>query len=248
MLKIYICEDNQIQLNYITNIVKNYLLMELREDYFYYSTTNPYSLIEKQRQTKGTGLYFLDIDLHSDITGLQLAAEIRQYDPRGYIVFITTHDEMLPLTFAYKVEAMDYILKEQNDLLSKRIIDCIQAAVKAEETLQAKNNQLLSIKLDNIILQINQDDIVLIESDEAPHKLVIHTTHGIKRMSGSLKVIQTSLNKCFHRCHNSTIVNIHHVISFNPEKRILMLDNGDSCPVSFRYLRLIRSALYNSKK
>lgn len=243
MINIYICEDDLAQLDYLSHIIKNYLLIEQLEDYFHCATPDPYILIKELSNTEGTGLYFLDIDLHSDITGLELAAKIRQYDPRGYIVFITTHDEMLPLTFTYKVEAMDFIQKDLPNSLPERIIQCIQTALKTEKTIQAQSHHILSIRLEHTIFQINQNDIVLIESDNIPHKLIIHTTNGVKRISGSLKDIQASLDNRFHRCHNSTIVNIGHVISYHPEKRLLQLDNGENCLVSFRFSRTIRSLL-----
>ena len=51
-------------------------------------------------------------DLGADINGINLGEEIRQLDPTGYIIFITTHAELSHLTFKYKVEALDYIIKD----------------------------------------------------------------------------------------------------------------------------------------
>ncbi len=90
------------------------------------STDNPEELIEQLKKSENTGLYFLDIDLKSSKNGLMLAKEIREYDPRGFIVFITSHSEMSFITFQYKVEALDFILKNDPHQLQHRICECIE--------------------------------------------------------------------------------------------------------------------------
>ena len=52
-----------------------------------------------------TGIYFLDVDLKSDINGIKLGSKIREKDTRGFIIFTTTHLEMSYFAFKYKVEA-----------------------------------------------------------------------------------------------------------------------------------------------
>ena len=58
------------------------------------------------------------------MTGLTLAQEIRKYDPRGFIIFVTTHSEMSYMTFIYKLEALDFILKDEPKELPKIILHC----------------------------------------------------------------------------------------------------------------------------
>ena len=111
MLKAFICEDNKNQREKLTKIIEDIILIENYDMDLGLSTSDPYELINSITGTTNTGIYFLDVDLHSDINGIQLAEKIREHDPRGFIVFITTHAEMSYLTFIYKVEAMDYIIK-----------------------------------------------------------------------------------------------------------------------------------------
>lgn len=110
MLPIYICEDNSVQLSYFEKIINNYLLMEELDMEIVCATTSPEEILKVQSRFHGIGLYFLDIELNSDMDGFGLAEEIRKKDPRGYIVFITTHSELSYLSFERHVEAMDYIL------------------------------------------------------------------------------------------------------------------------------------------
>lgn len=243
MIPIYICEDNQQQLAAYAQTVKNRLLFEETGLTLALATPDPYALLKTLRETKTTGLYFLDIDLQTDIDGLKLAQQIRALDPRGYIVFITTHSEMLALTFQYKVEAMDFILKDQPDQIPTRTRQCIDAVSANDMALQRQNSNLITLKIDNVTLHIRQSDIVFIESDSAPHKLTIHTSHGAKRFSGSLRELESLLDSRFCRCHNSILVNTEHITAFHGEQRQLLMDNGELYPVSIRMAAKIRRLL-----
>ena len=39
---------------------------------------------------------FLDIVFTREINGIQLASKIRDYDPDGFIVYVTVRDDMIP--------------------------------------------------------------------------------------------------------------------------------------------------------
>lgn len=128
MLDIYLCEDSKEQLLNWKKTVENYIMMSTENCTLKCAASTPKELLTIRKESSLTGLYFLDIDLQSSINGLELAQEIRKIDSRGYIVFITTHSEMNLLTFRYKIEAMDFILKDEPDNLPTRICDCIKTA------------------------------------------------------------------------------------------------------------------------
>lgn len=245
MISIYICEDNKRQAETFSRMIRDYLAFEEPDMTLALVTADPYELLRTSRKNKDTGLYFLDIDLQSDMDGLKLAQQIREHDPRGYIVFITTHSEMLSLTFQYKVEAMDFIIKDQPDQLASRIQQCIKTVLQNHTALQKKNDNLISLKIENITVNLNRDDIVFIESDPSPHKLMIHTRNGIKRVSGSLKELERTLHPQFCRCHNSVLVNTAHISSFDNKQRCIVMKNGEICPVSIRMLSKVRKYLHN---
>ena len=54
------------------------------------------------------------------MSGLELAVKLREYDPRGFIVFITAHDDMMFETFRYRLEALDYIVKGAPAMMAAR--------------------------------------------------------------------------------------------------------------------------------
>ena len=58
-----------------------------------------------------------------------MAEKIRDIDSLGYIIFITTHSELTYLTFKYRVEAMDFILKDNVNEIDFRINECLTTKV-----------------------------------------------------------------------------------------------------------------------
>ena len=112
MLNIFVCEDNDIQRQAIVQIIQNTVLIEELDMQLVMETGNPYVLLDEIRSSQNTGVYFLDIDLNSDMNGMKLAQQIRLFDPRGFIIFITAHSELSFMTFQYRVEAMDFVLKD----------------------------------------------------------------------------------------------------------------------------------------
>ena len=107
MLDIFVCEDYAVQRQNIVRIIENTVLMEELDTRLVLETGDPYVLLDKVRDGQNTGIYFLDIDLNNDMNGMKLAQQIRLFDPRGFIIFITAHSELSYMTFSYRVEAMD---------------------------------------------------------------------------------------------------------------------------------------------
>lgn len=241
MVNIYVYADNKTQLHYYYKIINKYLLTEHLEHLFHCATTNPYTLLKESKQKKRTGLYFLDIGLRTNNNGLHLASRICEIDPRGYIVFFT--DEATPQSYPYNAGIIDFIRKDQQDTISDNISRHIKSAIKSETLFHTPNEDLLTLKAGSNTFQINQEDILFVESDTVPHYLLIHTPNGIKRIPGSLKHILALLDGRFHRCHNSIIVNLDHVVYFSASKHLLYLDSGETCPVSIRLSSRTRCVL-----
>lgn len=236
MISVYLCEDDKRQLEQYSRLIHRFLDFEGYEEMPVYEFRDPHALLNAAEKSGGTGLYFLDIQLNSDINGLELARQIRLLDPSGYIIFLTTHSEMMALTFQYHVEALDFITKDDPKLLEQRLRDCLRTAIFYENTARKHQCPSVGIKTENRILYMNPDDILYIRSDSSPHKVTICSKNGVHRVTGSLKEFQTLLGPHFIRCHTSFLVNMDHVSSFSAKLRQLFMDNQDVCPVALRSL------------
>ena len=110
-------------------------------------TEDPYVLLERVKASQDTGIYFLDIDLNSDMNGMKLAQQIRLFDPRGFIIFITAHSELSYMTFQYRVEAMDFVLKDNPAEVKVKLRECLLNAMERHTLQTNKTQRSIPLKL-----------------------------------------------------------------------------------------------------
>lgn len=237
MLKIFICEDNKPQKEKFRDIINNIILIENYDMSIELVTENPYEVLDNIKTRTVSGLYFLDVDLNSDINGIQLAEQIRKYDPRGFIVFITTHAEMSYLTFIYKVEAMNYIIKDNFKNIAERIGDCMRDAHSKYKTKSAELQRVFSIKVNDKIINVDFNDIIFFETSSTIHKVILNCTNRQVEFYSNMKDIEAVLDERFCRCHTSFIINRDKVKEIDKKNRIVYMVTGDECIASMRGIR-----------
>jgi len=261
MLSVFVCEDNQKYLERITNCIKKFIVIENFDMKVACATASPDEVLDYLRNNSVSGLYFLDVDLKCDMTGIQLAEAIRVLDPRGFIVFITVDAESLRLTFKYKVEALDYIVKGDN-ALEKRIHECIRNAYDkytARATPLQRNFKLKlskDSKADKSGRKYFKDSFVVLEyskilcfakSNITPHGIVVYTDNIRHEFRGSLAQVESELDNSFVRCHKSFIVNVDKIVGIDTKLFKLQLINGDVIDVSMRQFKKIKE-LFNNRQ
>lgn len=244
MLNIIVCEDNNNQRNHIENIIRWELADLNINSSIELSTGSPKEVIDFLENTTNTYIYFLDVELSSDKNGIELAKEIRKYDPKGYIVFITSHSEMSLLTFQYKVQALDYIIKSDSETLRKRISECLLEVNTNFQKINLKENDEITINFGNKITKFPLNDILFFETTEIDHKLRIHTTEGHFEFYGKIKDIESRTSSDFYKTHRSYLVNTNKIKSIDKENHTILMINNETCYVSARYLKgLIKKCL-----
>ncbi|MGL5148959.1 MAG: LytR/AlgR family response regulator transcription factor [Clostridium sp.] len=241
MLNVFICEDNLNHRNEILKYVNNTIIIEDLSMKLALATSDPNDILNSIKNSKTTNLYFLDVDLKSDINGIQLAEKIREYDPRGFIVFITTHAEMSYLTFLYKVEAIDFIIKDNFNEVSKRISECILNAYKKFSSLSNSIPKVFIVKNGDRLLNFELDKIIFFETSTTIHKVKLYTENTVIEFYGQLKEIEGLLDSRFCRCHQSFIINKNYIKEINTTKRIVIMSNNSECFVSIRGMKVLCS-------
>lgn len=237
MLKVYICEDIKVQREKIAKVVENVILMEDLDMEIGAVTDNPMEILEHVKNSEHVGIYFLDIDLNASLNGLGLAKELRKYDPRGFIVFVTTHSEMSYMTFIYKLEAMDFILKDNENEIQKRVYQCI---LKANQRFSSQNNNLqanFTLKTNGKMITVDYDEILFFETSANIHKVILHAKNRVVEFNGKMKEVEEQLDERFYRCHRSFIVNRDNIKEVDMLERVIYMINGESCLVSSRMMK-----------
>lgn len=247
MLKIFVCEDDQQQQQKLVETIEQYLYMQDLDAAFEFATPDPQKMLDYVSKLEGQpALYFLDVELKAEMNGIALGAAIREIDPNAKIVFITTHAELAYLTFLYKVEAMDYLAKDDKVHLHNRITECIDVAIERHLNGNKSSNDFIVIKSGGTQIRLELAEIQFIESSTTPHRLIIHLDNRQIEFYGKIKEI-AELNPNFYRCHQSFVVNVLNIETINPKQREIQMKNGEICYASVRYLRGLILKFQNKK-
>lgn len=235
MTNIIICEDD----NYERKNFETILNDKIKQYDFQItlSTNNPYEVIKHIETIKKRCIYFLDVDLNSDLNGFELAKLIRSHDPSGYIIFLTGHAELTLLTFQYKVQALDYIIKGDINTVSAKVEECFNAININLKAVKDKNDNKFPIELGNNIIFLDFDDILFFETADAEHKICVHTSNGQSEFYGTLKDIEKKVTLDFYKTHRSYLVNTKKIKSINKKSMVVEMNNGEICYISLRYLK-----------
>lgn len=126
MQKIYICDDNKIQLIKIKNIIQEEILKQEYNMKIEKCYTSSEELLFDTVESKEPNIYFLDVCMENENSGFKTAIEVRNKQPNAFIIFITSHYEFVYNVFSYHIEPLDYIVKEINEEnIKKKIENCL---------------------------------------------------------------------------------------------------------------------------
>jgi two-component system response regulator AgrA len=236
-MEVIICEDNNIQRAELESIIIEEINSSNLDINITLSASNSKEIIEYVSKAENKNfIYFLDVELNDYINGIELAHIIRKYDPKGCIVFVTSHAELTLLTFEYKVQAMDYILKYNVKNLKSKISECLIEAYNNCEKVNHIEKRYISIDVGNKVVNFNLDDILFFETDK-DHRIRIHAFNEQIEFYCSLKKIEELTPPYFYKVHRSYIVNIRNIKSINKNELTIEMVNGDSCYISKRYMK-----------
>lgn len=239
MLNIFVCEDDSAQRKNVVQIIKNTILIEELDMRLVLDTPNPYELLETVRTSQNTGIYFLDIDLKCDMNGMKLAQQIRMFDPRGFIIFVTSHSELSYMTFQYRVEAMDFVLKDNPAEAKVKIRECLLNALERYTLQTNKTHKVYTIEIGERKISVDYDDILFFETSSNIHKVILHAKDRQIEFSSSMKELEKTLDDNFVRCHRSFLVNKNNIQEADSKNRIIYFANGETCLMSLRMMKEI---------
>lgn len=237
MLNIFVCEDNEVQRRTIVQIIQNTVLIEELDMQLVLDAGDPHVLLERVKASQNTGIYFLDIDLGSNMNGLKLAQQIRLYDPRGFIIFVTAHCELSYMTFQYRVEAMDFVLKDNPAEAKVKIRECLLNAMERYTLQTNRTHKVYTIEISGRKISVDYDDILFFETSGNIHKLILHGKDRQIEFSGTMKELADTLGSNFVRCHRSFLVNKKNIKEVDAKNRILYFANGETCLISTRMMK-----------
>lgn len=207
MLKIAICEDNEIFVEIIKNNLETMLNIPYKLDSFLSGREFLKALSENACPYN---LVLLDIELEDkSISGIDLGQMINsQYLEYASDVYSTKHTY-----FINKNRLNDYLA------------DALHAALK---NLDTGRKQYLTFKVKQTQLRIPADNILYLERNL--RETFIYTGNKTYTTRDKLSELQQQLPSFFVCCHRSFLVNLHAVTSLHHAE--IILNNGQGIPVS----------------
>jgi len=146
-------------------------------------------------------LILLDIELvNDDLTGLEVAQQIYDFDQEAYMIFVTAHSQYAISSFA--VHPYSYILKPIVIEEFKSIISEVAAKVNLQVKQSADTIMVPVKRKKNFILK---EDINFIEAQGK--KTIISAKSGQWITNRPLGELEKQLNSDFIRVHRAFIVN-----------------------------------------
>lgn len=165
-------------------------------------------------------LLLLDIQLDGD-NGVELARFLREHKANASIIYITDHPGFALDSFP--TYPLEYLLKpvDEERLSAALDWDWRQKHIRPKRPILQVGGRVLYL-----------DEITYLET--AGHKSAIHTKEERIEHAVPLSKLKEDFQKQgFCLCHFSYLVNLSHVKRV--ERDTLMLDTGESVPISRRY-------------
>lgn len=239
LLNIIICEDNKTLRMYYQLIIKDYIKSRPDIDMkIIMSTGNPNDInIYLENNPNEMKFFLLDIEFpDSKIKGIDLATKIRKNDLNAKIVFITTHEELMPMIFERKVEPLDYIAKEAGiAAIQKKLYTDLDITV--ERLIRPQNERLneFSFRIGSKQYNFDINKINYFESLEKTTNVYLHAVNQNIEFPDTLKSISNKVPH-FYRAHKSLLINPDNVQSIKKAERRIYFKDGSFCDISRRRL------------
>jgi len=200
MLHCAVCDDDQEVITALES-----MMIEYPADLDCAAFFDPLVLIEDVRSGKKFDLYILDIVM-PQMTGIDLAREIRKTDSDCVIIFLTTSDEFH--SEAFGVEALQYLDKPADKTTLYHTLD------RALRYLGKQKEKILPLQTKDGIYALELNQIVYVESYK--HTLTFHLKDGgkIATLDSSLplkKLMETLGFPPFCAPYRGFIINLDYV-------------------------------------
>lgn len=232
MLRIAVCDDDQVSLHNTVSIIENWskqqgIQLEIA------AFENGDELIARKESLR-MDIIFLDIIMPL-VNGMDVAKEIRQHDTEVTIIFLTSTPEFA--LESYDVKARGYLMKPVSYDRVKELLDDCSRSLETEP-------ENLVLKTEFGYQKIYYCDIEYIEAQNK--KVIIYTRDGkCVRTTQTLRSFESELSdrEGFFKCHRSYIVYMPNVDHFNLSE--INTRSGHCLPIARGYGKAFQEAYFS---
>ena len=232
MLKIGLCEDNEIQHNQILSFLETISLPKHTIDSFYKGNDLYNNIQEAMKEKEPYDIVIMDIDL-PDGNGIKFSKQINIFSPHTIIIYMTSYEDYV--SDVYDTEHIYFILKKNYQKYLPHALSL------ANEALNKQRRASLKIFWNKEEYNILQKDIFYMER-KLRTTFIVTPTH-IYPTSEKLEDLLKRLGETFAMSHRSFIVNLKMVQEITKDSALLV--DGTSIPISRSYYKALKDKINN---
>ena len=234
MLNFVVCDDNMHILDKISKILESIFIEHNFDANIIFKTTSANDVLSYiQNNYNKIDVLLLDINLKSEVSGLDIAKNLRKYNKNTYIIFTTGHLEYVMM--AYKYKTFDYLPKP---ITFEKIEETV---IRLFNDISNNSNKYLKLVSKNML--INEDDIYYIKKDGM--RAIFISPDQTYEIYNSFSKIQNSLPSNFIRCHKSYIVNINKISDIRININKIYFKDNISCSIGPKYKNNLLEVINN---
>ena len=205
MYTIAICDDINKDAQYLASVVQSWA-QEQKVSVNIEIFPSAESFLFHCEEKKDYDILLLDVEM-KNISGIELAKQIRSMNHRVEIIFTTSHFELSGE--GYEVDALHYLTKPVPEDRLNQVLD--------------KAVRRLSIEPPSLVITCEEETLRLYEADilyaEAfLHYLSIHTVKKEYKIRENISSFEKRLGDDFFRVHRSYLVSLKHVTGISRTK------------------------------
>lgn len=237
MLSFVLCDDNKSNLDRLSKILDSIFMQYNIDAKVTFSSPTPEDVLTYVKSNT-VDVLFLDIDLKSEISGIDLGNTIRKFNKDIYIIFTSAHLEYILV--AYKCKTFDFIPKP---ICTERVAETV---LRLMEDINSDSEKNVFIRLDNRNTIINEANVNFIKKEGM--KLIFYTNTRTYETYNSFSKISNELPSNFVRCHKSYIANINRISNIKSDSNeIIFCDKSNiKCTIGPKYKNNLMEVLKNN--
>lgn len=236
MLKVVVCDDEINILREIEEIVgskfaHNQITCDLQ-------SINDARILLQELKENSIDILFLDIDMPY-YSGMDIASYINENNLSTILIFVTSHDELVFKTFAYK--PFGFLRKSH---IAEEIDELVE---RLSRELESRKQELVITKAGEMV-KLSLCDISYIESEG--NYLNIRAKEEIIRHRETMSNMENELKgKDFIRCHKGYLVNVNCIEKMKMSELVVKCGNEEVIlPVGRSYEKDVKKKIMESIK
>ena len=224
MLKIGICDDDQLIQKQIGNLISNYFYnKQYKFDLYFYSTGMD---LLNTCNTIDFSFIFLDIDLGKE-NGVEVAKSIRkiQNSPIN-IVFVTSYSEYQ--TKVFSIHTFDYLIKP---IINSQVYKVLDDLLFWHNSDINNIKERIRFKTIHGLITICIDEILYFEYKN--RRIDIVTRNTVYHMYDKIKNIAVLMDKYdFVSPHAAYVINMKEISQYLKSENTIIMTDGNKIPIS----------------